>query len=60
MIFRFNNVYLKDSIIVGGTLEKQGPLGKYFDAIDDCMDSSFENSEIHILSKSIDMLLEKK
>jgi len=59
MIFKFDNVYLKDSVVVGGTLEKEGPLGKYFDSIDDCKDSSFENSEIDILSKAIDILLEK-
>ena len=58
MIFKFNNVYIKDSI-VGGSLEGEGPLGKYFDSIDDCKDSCFENSEIDILKKSIDMLFEK-
>lgn len=60
MIFTFKDVYLEDSIVVAGTLEGEGPLVEYFDSVDDCKDCCFENSEIDILSKAIDMLFEKK
>jgi stage V sporulation protein AD len=59
MNFKFNNVYINDTSVVVGSLEGKGPLGSYFDSIDECKDSSFENSEIDILKKSIDILLEK-
>ena len=59
MNFNFKDIYLEDSNVVVGTIEGNGPLKEYFDSIDDCKDSSFENSEIDILYKSIDMLLEK-
>ncbi|MDE5715379.1 MAG: hypothetical protein K2I42_04525 [Anaeroplasmataceae bacterium] len=60
MTFKLKNVYLTSSCIVAGKLEGEGPLKEYFDSIDECKDSSFENSEIDILSKAIDMLLEKE
>lgn len=60
MNFKLNNAYLDDSVVVAGKLEGEGPLKKYFDSIDECKDSCFENSEIDILTKAIDMLLEKK
>lgn len=60
MTFTLKNVYLESSCIVAGRLEGEGPLKEYFDSIDECKDSSFENSEIDILSKAIDMLLEKE
>lgn len=59
MTFTFQNIYLESSCVVAGELEGKGPLRKYFDSIDECKDSSFENSEIDILFKAIDMLLEK-
>ena len=59
MNFKFNNVYIEDTSVVVGDLEGNGPLGNYFDSIDECKDSSFENSEIDILKKSIDILFEK-
>ena len=59
MTFELKNVFLEDACVVAGKLEGEGPLSKYFDSIDECKDSSFENSEIDILKKSIDMLLEK-
>lgn len=60
MTFELKNVYLEASCVVAGDLEGKGPLKEYFDSIDECKDSSFENSEIDILYKAIDMLLEKK
>ena len=59
MNFKFNNVYIEDTSVVVGKLEGMGPLSSYFDSIDECKDSSFENSEIDILKKSIDILFEK-
>lgn len=60
MNFSIKGVYLEESIVVAGTLEGEGPLKEYFDSIDDCKDCCFENSEIDILKKAIDMLLERK
>ncbi|MDE6406973.1 MAG: hypothetical protein K2K48_00420 [Anaeroplasmataceae bacterium] len=60
MTFKLKNVYLESSVVVAGELEGEGPLKSYFDSIDECKDSCFENSEIDILSKAIDMLLEKE
>lgn len=60
MTFKLKDVYLTSSIVVAGDLEGEGPLKKYFDSIDECKDCCFENSEIDILSKAIDMLLEKE
>lgn len=59
MNFRLDRVFLKDSSVVAGDLEGCGPLKEYFDSIDECKDACFENSEIDMLSKSIDILLEK-
>ena len=59
MNFKFKDVYINDTSVVVGGLEGKGPLGSYFDSIDECKDSSFENSEIDILKKSIDILLER-
>ena len=59
MNFKFKNIYLIDSCVVAGELEGKGPLNAFFDSIDECKNCSFENSEIDILFKSIDMLLEK-
>jgi len=59
MNFKINNVYLIDSMVLGGRLEEEGPIGDYLDYTSDFKDSSFENSEINMLSQSIDMLKEK-
>lgn len=59
MNFKIENAYLSDSVVVVGTLEGEGPLKRYFDSIDECKNSSFENSEIDILYKAIDMLFER-
>lgn len=60
MTFKFDNIYLKNSSVVAGKLEGEGPLKKYFDLIDECISNCFENSEILLLRKSIDILLEKE
>ncbi|MDE7106160.1 MAG: hypothetical protein K2O22_03250 [Anaeroplasmataceae bacterium] len=60
MTFELKNVYLTSSVVVAGELEGEGPLHKFFDSIDECKDCCFENSEIDLLKKAIDMLLEKE
>lgn len=59
MIFKLENVYLKDSIVLGSKLEGEGPVGKYLDKVCNYTDSTFENLEINMLSQAIDMLKEK-
>ena len=59
MTFYFNKAYLKDSIVIGGKLEANGPIGKYLDSVEDIINDSFENNEIYMLYKAIDMLKEK-
>lgn len=59
MTFKFNNVYLKDSMVLAGDLEGSGPIGGYIDYVSDFKEESFENSEISMLYQCIDMLLEK-
>lgn len=59
MTFKFNNVYLTDSMVLAGKLEGKGPIGKFIDYVSDFKEESFENSEISMLYQAIDMLLEK-
>lgn len=59
MNIKFENVFLENSAVIVGKLEGDGPLKNFFDSIDECYDSSFENSEINILKKAIDILFEK-
>ena len=44
MIFKFNNAYLLDSIVIGGNLEANGPIGMYLDNVVGISDDSFENN----------------
>lgn len=59
MTIKPKNAYLLDSMVLSGKLEGNGPIKDYIDYISDFKDSSFENSEIGMLSQAIDMLLEK-
>ncbi len=59
MNFKINNVYLLDSMVLGGKLEGKGPIASYLDYVSDFKEDCFENSEISMLSQSIDMLFEK-
>ena len=59
MNFKIEKAYLSDSVVLGGILEGEGPLGKYLDYVSEFKHSSFENSEIAMLYQCIDMLLEK-
>lgn len=59
---QFDNVYLKDSSIVVGPKEKNGPLGQYFDfSFDDlyCYEKSFEKAEIRMYNTAFDINLNK-
>lgn len=58
----FNNVYVKESATVAGLIEKQGPLGKYFDnTYDDlyCGCKTFEQAEQKMLKEAIDTVFKK-
>lgn len=58
----FNNVYVKNSSTVACLVEKQGPLGKYFDnTYDDlyCGCKTFEQAEQKMLKEAIDIVLKK-
>ena len=58
----FNNVYVCGSSTVAGLIEKQGPLGKYFDnTYDDlyCGCKTFEQAEQKMLKEAIDVVLKK-
>lgn len=58
----FNNVYVSGSATVGGLIEKQGPLNKYFDnTYDDlyCGCKTFEQAEQKMLKEAIDTVFKK-
>lgn len=62
MTQKYDNVYISSTSVVVGPYEKKGPLVKYFDY---CYDDlyfgckTFEQAEAFLLSKSLDILLEK-
>lgn len=58
----YYNVYLDESSTVVGPLEKEGPLGNYFDLFYPdlfCNEKTFEKAEMKLLSKSIELTLKK-
>lgn len=62
MNFTYNNVYLNDTITIAGPYEKKGPLGKKFDKTYKEFyfnSKTFEQAEVKMLTRSIDLLLEK-
>jgi len=61
MTEELNNVYVVDTALVAGRLEKEGKLGKYFDKSYDNydMDISLELSEVKMQKDVIDILLKK-
>ena len=62
MTLNFNNVYVNNTATVAGHLEKEGPLGKFFDKsyVDYYMDKkSLEKSEVVLQKDSIDLILKK-
>jgi stage V sporulation protein AD len=58
----FNNAYLYDTATVTGPLEKDGPLGAFFDKNYDelhCGEDSWEKAEMRLMADAIDILLQK-
>lgn len=58
----FDNVYLKETAIVGGKFEKEGPMQEYFDKLYDdnyCEVSSWEAAEIRLLEDAYEALINK-
>lgn len=61
MTEELNNVYVKETSIVAGFLEKEGPFGKYFDKSyeDYNMDESLELSEVKLAKDAVSILFKK-
>lgn len=61
MTEKLNNVYIKETALVAGPLEKEGPLKKYFDKTYTSynLDKSFELSEVKMAHDSLKILLNK-
>ena len=62
MTFKYNNVYIYDTATLAGDFEKKGPLGIYYDKTFRDMyfnGKTFEQAEINMLSRCVNMLLEK-
>lgn len=61
MTEKLNNIYIKETALVAGKLEKEGKLGEYFDKTykDYNMDKSLELGEVKMQKDAIDILLKK-
>ena len=61
MTGKLNNVYVKNTALTAGKLEKEGMLGKYFDkSYDDYnIDESLELSEVKMAKDALNILLKK-
>ena len=62
MTFKYNNVYINDSITISGPYEKKGPLGNYFDKSYNEFyfgTKSWEEAESKLIEESIDLLIKK-
>ena len=61
MTEKLNNVYVLNTALVSGKLEKEGPLGKYFNKSYDNynIDKSFELSEVKMNKDVLNILLKK-
>lgn len=61
MTEKLNNVYIEDTALVAGPLEKEGPLKEYFDkTYDDYnLDESLELSEVKMNKDVLDIILKK-
>ena len=63
MTIKFNNVYIKNTALVAGKKEAEGPLNKYFDkTYDDYYidGNSLEKSEVKMQKDAINILLDKE
>lgn len=61
MTEKLNNIYIKETALVAGKLEKEGKLGEYFDKTykDYNMGKSLELGEVKMQKDAIDILLKK-
>lgn len=59
MNIKFNNVYLKSCATIGGKIEYEGPLSKYFDDYYDVKTCDFDQEEVDLVNKTINYLLRK-
>lgn len=62
MTFKYNNVYINDTITISGPYEKKGPLGNYFDKSYNEFyfgTKSWEEAESKLIEESIDLLIKK-
>lgn len=61
MTEKIENVYIKETSTVSGHLEKQGPLGKYFDKSykNFNIDKSLEQSEVKLSKDALKIILKK-
>ena len=61
MTEKLNNVYVENTALVAGYLEKEGPLGNYFDKSYNSynLDKSFELSEVKMSKDALDILLKE-
>ena len=61
MTEKLNNVYIKETALTAGFLEKEGPLGKYFDKTykDFNIGKSLEQSEVELSKDALNILLKK-
>lgn len=62
MTGKFNNVYVKNTALTAGMLEKDGKMKEYYDKTYDTynIDKSLELSEVKMLNDAIDILLNKE
>ena len=62
MTFKYNNVYVKDTALVAGVYEKNGPLKKYFDKTYNDLyfgEDSWEKAEIKLVKDSLSYAVKK-
>lgn len=63
MTYKYNNVYIEDTMTIAGPYEAEGPLAKYIDKLykNDLYfgKTSFEKAESELMKESINLLLKK-
>lgn len=62
MTIKYDDIYINESAVVAGEIEKNGPLVKYFDKVYDDYyigEDTFEQAEMKMVVDSVDILLNK-
>ena len=62
MTFKYNNVYVGDTVTVAGVYEKNGPLKKYFDKTFNDLyfgENSWEKAEIKAIKDNLSLMVKK-